>query len=72
MLHLVHTGHGAETPYQLSRQRHRDAHDWAAQLTADFAHPRCPDCCGDQLLANSPANRDAVLFCVLSTEAFFD
>jgi hypothetical protein len=72
MLHLIRTGHGASTPYALSRARHRDAHAWAATLTPSFAHPRCPDCCGDQLLPHTPAHRDAVLFVVLSTEANLD
>jgi hypothetical protein len=72
MLHMVRTGYGARYPYIVSWVRHRQAHDAADQQTADFARPRCPDCCGTELIPYTPAYRNAVLFAVLSTHANLD
>ncbi len=72
MLHMVRTGYGARYPYMLSWLRYQQEHDATAQLTADFARPCCPDCCGAELIPHTPTYRNAVLFTVLSTHANLD
>jgi len=72
MLHMIKKGHNANDPYCLSWARHCQAHDAEERLTANFGQIRCPDCCSVDLIPHTVANRNTILFTVLSTHANLD